>query len=684
MSWIYQQGDVFDPETMLTWVFDETDLERLLDAIEEAGEVVIDLETTGLDEHALTNGPVNGGVAARIAMAAVTVAGKEVSSATEPMTYIVPLSHPEGPWAGRWRDVMRRIAVQVRDHHIPLTNQNVKFDVRWITATTDVSLVPNIEWDTQVGSFLMDEQSSTKLKERAPKVFGIERWDEDMDFRVPGAAERADLFELGKYAGRDTYWTRRLAEFQRSALNLHPLTSAPPMDEDEREHNRLGQLARYLAMPTTASLTSIEERGIALDQDYVDDLRRQAGDRAHELFEELARKYPEMDPEQASFAPTSLWFMEWAQRAVDVGDLEVISLTPKGRPQWNASVLRKLSRKGLDTAAKLLELRDMIKRQEFLRSWTHYATGSGRIHSTYHSASVVTGRLSSSAPNMQQVSKKLRPSFTASPGYVIADIDYSQIELRVAAHVSECIPMIEAYQRGDDLHRLFARRIMQIGENKRAEVSGEFPRTISLEEVTAEERQKAKAANFGLLYGMGPMGFQLYAEDSYGVIMSMEEASRIHEAFFQMWTGLRQWHSRAVAELHRHGQVTSPTGRIRRLPDVYSGVDGLVQAAERAAINTVVQGLASDLMQASAASIGGQLPGHTAVEGARIVGTVHDSIVVEVPEDRWEEVTRECIDRMTNIDQYFKQCFGFSLDVPLAAEAVVGRRWSDDSLGNIE
>src|SRR5699024_9857126 len=147
----------------------------------------------------------------------------------------------------------------------------------------------------------------------------------------------------------------------------------------------------------------------------------------------------------------------------------------------------KQARGGSDIAQTLLDYRNATKRLEFLRSWTEQVTREGRIHSTYNAGSVVTGRLSSSGPNMQQVTKALRPAFVPSPGRVMVDLDYSQIELRVAAFISRSVPMMEAFRRGDDLHRLIAARV-----NNKAP-----------EEVTARERQQGKAANFGLLYGMG-------------------------------------------------------------------------------------------------------------------------------------------------------------------------------------
>ena len=289
-----------------------------------------------------------------------------------------------------------------------------------------------------------------------------------------------------------------------------------------------------------------------------------------------------------------------------------------------------------------------------------------------------------SEPNLQQVSAKLKGSYVPSKGYYLAEIDYSQIELRVAAMVSECVPMIEAFQRGDDLHRLLGQRILQGEENREAERQGREARTILLEDVTPADRQKAKSANFGLLYGMGPEGFQRYAETAYGVEMSLSEAHEVHQTFFDMWVGLTDWHDRQMQFAGRYGYVESPIGRVRRLPNVWSRRPDLSSEAERQAINSPVQGLGSDIMQCAAASIEGRLAGHKPVAGARLVGTVHDSVVIEVQASRWEEVVEECLDRMTEGVVPVLERLGMKFTVPLGAEAAVGVRWGDKSLGVIE
>src|SRR5690606_30990731 len=205
---------------------------------------------------------------------------------------------------------------------------------------------------------------------------------------------------------------------------------------------------------------------------------------------------------------------------------------------------------------------------------------------------------------------------------------------------------------GDDLHKLLARQIVQKRQDsaeRRARELGKpiTPKIITLDDITPEERQAGKSANFGLLYMMGPNGFREYAEDVYDVVLTDEEALSIHQAFFDTWTGMHEWHERQIKRAYDTGQVVSPIGRVRRLNDIYSSNDRLRKHAEKNSVNAPVQGFASDLMQIAAASIQGLIPGHEPVRGVHLVGTVHDSIVGEVEEDRWEEAVQECQHRMT-------------------------------------
>ena len=660
--------DTFDP-SRVTWVLSDGALSSLDAAIAAATEVVLDLETTGLDEWAVRGGPTNGGVAARIVLASLTLPAAGDTTQTD--TWVVPLSHPDSPFVGRWRAVLTHLAETILRLNKPLTNQHVKFDAKWVQALTGVNLSRNIFWCTQVGSHLLDETTSTSLKDRAPATFGVRRWD-DFDLTYPGAAEDVPLFDLGLYAARDTYWTWRLARLQRSVMFLDD-EEAEPYTGEEVTDARLGRLSLWCAMPMVATLTAVEQRGFTLDLDWVEREMAERLEAIQNLGEGLARRYEghpnNPNPAEASWAPTSNWFRAWSELAVEQGDLTVAEETPTGNPRWSKSVLVRQERRGSSVAADLLALRGHIKRAEYLASWAQHAAPDGRIHTTYWAGRVVTGRLSSEGPNMQQVTAVLKPAFVPRrPGLLIAELDYSQIELRVAAMISGCEPMLDGVPSGrGPAPAAGAQRI-----------TGKDPA-----DVTPQERQAGKSANFGLLYGMSPNGFREYAETVYGVSFTEEESLAVHQTYFDTWVGLREWHVAAITRAHQRGEVVSPIGRVRRLPGIND--DGPLQGyAERAAINAPVQGYASDLMQMAAASIEGTLPGSEQVRGARIVATVHDSIVVEVPADGYEAVVAECAGRMIHGLEVPLARMGAGLTVPLTVSVKIGTRWGLSDVAVIE
>ena len=914
----------------ITWVWGKEDLKDLVRAIHASQKVVMDLETTGLDEYAEAGGDTNGGYPARIVLASLTLPSAERAAAgaynwrsfdgEQPMTYLVPLSHPASPLLGSWRRIMAIIGREINRSGKPFVNANIKFDARWVFAQTGVDLSDRIEWDTTVSSQLVDTEARTRLKIRAARDFGIEEWD-DFDLSTPGAAEKVDLIQLGEYAARDTYYTWKIEEEHREQMFL--TGDEEPFDSDDIQMARLGKVATYVSMPTVKTLTKVEQRGFLLDVDWVHAKIEEMDGKRLKACEDILGLYgtapaPAPAKDGVTTAATSKWFQGFVAQAIEAGDLRVTARTDSGNAQWNKAVLIAQQRQGSPAADALLRHRDATKTLEFLRSWLELRDPNNVIHATYNVGFVKTGRLSScvspdtlidmprdmvkypdgvpmrevkagdwvyaydhhcrltlrqvewvgptkvadtvivtfensqgdrrtlqctpdhlvrlhnghycpaeylmkgprgsaaprvlgmvrrqwttsasekdrylvffpnsnsrktppsvapgvrygsksggkskehrwimqrvlgkrlssewdvhhvdgvkvnnspenleymshsdhmrlsvldrrangspdqpypdvftgktdwrpvsiepgpkievwdmtvpedhcfiangitvhnSNPNVQQISARLKPAFIPRPGHVLLDLDYSQVELRVAAFVSRSQPMIEAFRRGDDLHRLLA-----------AKIAGKAP-----EDVTPMERKRAKAGNFGLLYGMSPGGFQSYAATAYDVSLTLAEAQAVHSAFFEMWDGMHQWHERAKRRAYERGYVTSPIGRTQWLSDLYSKSSFKSSHAERNALNSPVQGFGSDLMQMAAASIMGTLPGYPLprVEGAHVVATVHDEICIEVPEDRWQEILIECKRRMEDVNTFLRP-LDCQMDVPIVAGPSAGTRW---------
>lgn len=992
------------PGGPVAWVLTREDLMHMLEAIRTSACVVMDLETTGLDEHAVTGGRSNGGVAGRISMASLTLPqtdGEMLWDGQEPTTYVVPLSHPQSPFLGEWVKVIRLIARTMVKYRSQFVNAHAKFDARWVYAVTSkitpgadgglvwepgVNLMPLISWDTKSSSHLIDETLSTKLKERVPMTFGIDRWD-DHDLSYPGASEDVDFWELGEYACiaegqkvlthlgavpieevttghllwdgvewvshegvifkgtlpvleldngltgtsdhlilteqgdysclgavkagirraaspesaaargglldpdrtyvagetspscggdlrplrkglgkaherpparkvgmrvpvggevrqrpqgtgtqgsvsryeakmhagnadlqasrgqghsvqvlvpggvhsvglagatpselsrgdlrpdrlqrplrageppagglyragaehlaervcgvhgaagcqapslaprqdrqarvsaiagragaeapagaerrggtdqagenhvkvydilnagprsrftvsgvvvsncRDTYWTWRLYRAHLRQLFLDPADPwAEPEDSEEVKDARLGRVAKYVTMPTARSLGMIEQQGIRLDVDWSKEALEERKDLAADRMRELASRF-DLPLSGASTSSASKWFGELTEKAIAEDELRVTSMTRAGNPQWTKHVLKKQARQGSETAQLILDQRDYEKQAQFLTSWLDKVTPMGFIHAVYNSGSTRTGRLSSQEPNMQQVSKKLKRAFIPRDGHLLADLDYSQLELRVAAFVSRCEPMIAAYHAGQDLHALFAADQL----TRRARHTNPAAPMVPIEDVPGDERQKAKAGNFGLLFGQQAFGFRNYADQVYDVDLTEEEAQEVYDGFFRTWEGMHEWHEKVKRDASRRGYAVSPIGRVRNLPNIHDGNEYLRSEAERQAINSPVQGFGSDLMQMAIASILGEMGGMPGVEGAQPVATVHDSVVVEVQEDGWEEIVEQCQERMENLQPFLSK-MECEMDVPLKADAIVGRYWADDSI----
>jgi DNA polymerase I-like protein with 3'-5' exonuclease and polymerase domains len=670
------QNDGNKPKGPVTWVMNDEDFENLLEAIRVCQESVIDLETTGLVEYAWTDGPTNGGVAARVALAALTLPEAthpmgDQWNGVEPTTWVLPLSHPDSPFVGEWRQRLRDVMLAHVETSRPISNVNVKFDARWWFRHTKVDVTHLIAWDPQVSGHVMDELQPRKLKDRAPLVFGIDRWD-DVEFTSPGAAERAPLIDLGSYAARDTYWTWALKVHDLHELYLDGRIEDgdEPVFAEEVQNARFGKLCTWVSMPSVAALTGIEQRGIRLDLEWV----KERSELEYETYRrnmDWMIEVTGMPPRGESIHATANWFKKMMGVVVDKKLMHVAAMTEGGSPQWNKNVVIRQQRQwdGPDETnfpMHLLEARQADKRLSYLRAWQHLATRDGFIHAKYNVGSVVTGRLSSSDPNMQQVTKKLRPAFIPRDGFVIGALDYSQLELRIAAFISRSAPMIQAYLDGKDLHRMLAAKINGITED----------------EVTAELRTQAKAGNFGLLYMMGAKGFREYAENTYGVVLTDKEAVAVYRAFFDQWTGMHEWHLETMSKVARDGYITSPIGRVRRLPGIWSNDDRMVAFAQRAGVNSPVQGFGADLMNMGLASAAGLLPGTTKVKGAYAVNTVHDEGTFEIDERYWQEIVPELQERMTNLNPFLKK-MGCELDVPLVVDATIGTRWALSDVGEM-
>jgi DNA polymerase-1 len=324
--------------------------------------------------------------------------------------------------------------------------------------------------------------------------------------------------------------------------------------------------------------------------------------------------------------------------------------TPTGQPSTNEEALEAIA----DThelPRLILDYRGLAK----LRStYTDKLSGivnprTGRVHTSYHQGSVATGRLSSTDPNLQNIpvrteeGRRIRQAFIAPPGWKVMAADYSQVELRIMAHLSADEGLLRAFREGGDVHRATA-----------AEVFGVAP-----QEVTTNQRRAAKAINFGLMYGMSAFGL------ARALGVDRGEASDYIGRYFTRYPGVRGYMDATREKAHRDGYVETIFGRRLYLENLNSRNHGLRQGAERAAVNAPMQGSAADIIKRAMIAMAGWIDGR---DDVHMLMQVHDELVFEVRDDAVDTVRAAVIERMSGAAE---------LDVPLLVDVGVGANWDE-------
>ena len=308
-----------------------------------------------------------------------------------------------------------------------------------------------------------------------------------------------------------------------------------------------------------------------------------------------------------------------------------------------------------------------IQISHFIDGWINRMWGR-RLFPNFKLHGTVTGRTSCTDPNLQQVPRDpiIRNLVGAPEGWSVVEIDYSQAELRIAAIMSGDETMKRIYQTGGDIHT-----------HTYEMITGE--KVSDDKYIKKEQRKKAKAVNFGFVYGMGWRKFKIYARDNYGVDLTDKEAEQWRERFFQAYHSLPKWHSKQRRIVQSMGQVRSPIGRLRRLPDIYSTDKSKKAEAERQSINSPVQGFGSDLTILGMSEIMGNAqyydPDYVLDKDKFfVIGTVHDATLFEVRND----YLMEFCPRAKHILEHPKaleDVFHFDTDVPIVADVAVGKSW---------
>ena len=410
---------------------------------------------------------------------------------------------------------------------------------------------------------------------------------------------------------------------------------------EKMETAALMPLYRDLELPLEDLLGKLERTGIKIDTERLKSL----SDSFVDEIATLERKAHEAAGKPFMLSsPTQIAELLFKDLA-----LPIIKRTKTG-PSTDSQVLEALSERH-DVPALILEYRTLTKlKNTYLDVLPQLVDSNMRVHTHFNQAVAATGRLSSSDPNLQNIpirtplGRKIRDSFIAEDGCVLVSLDYSQIELRILAHVSKDPVLVDTFMKGEDVHRRTA-----------AEIFG-----LRQDEVSKDQRTAAKSINFGLLYGMGVV--RLARE----LGIKRAEAKLYLDTYFERLGGLREWHATALERAHVDREVRTLLGRRRRLPGLDSKNPAERARSERLAINTPIQGSAADIMKKAMLDADKALMAQ--VPSARILLQVHDELVIEVP----EADAQLCLDvgraAMANT---------FTLDVPLVVDGRYGKSWND-------
>lgn len=637
-SEIVEQGEIPRERGLnYTIVNDQKTLTKCLADLK--GLVSFDIETTGLYPWAKEG--------------AVTAIG----FGTKSNQWLIPFNISGSNWSlDAQQDIVKKI--DKRLGQCTLVMHNGKFDAVWMKVHYDVLWKP--DFDTMLAHYMLDENARHGLKSLTQIYLNAPDYDIDADIKKGNFTYN----DLAEYHALDVYYTRKLYFIFMKELRRDPQTK---------------KLFDKLMMPCSHLFIDVEVRGVYVDVKGFDKAEAYLREEKQKAEDILAKYSTDVNWRSPAQLATLLY---------DELNIPIIDRTAKGAPSTNESVLKRIDH---PIAHALLKYRGHDQQLKmFIDGWKPFLDGS-RLHPSFKLHGTVTGRLSCENPNLQQVPRdpRIRSLITAPPGWVLIEADLSQIELRVAAELAGENTMIHAFMTGVDIHWLTAIREIARGagladlvlSTAKALTGKKLNYSNSIEELLKagpnacqkinsawkEHRKKAKAINFGYLYGMWWKKFKMYARDNYGVDVTDQQAEQSRKAYFELYHRLPAWHKNQKTFARDHGFVRSLNGRKRRLPAAAHSLNQFEQQeAERQAINSPVQSFANDLNLMAAL----QLYEEFGPSKLNIIGTVHDAILFEVKEKYVEEIYNRILEVMAHpklLDE-----FNINLSVPIEAEAEIG------------
>ncbi|MGD0351969.1 MAG: DNA polymerase I [Dehalococcoidia bacterium] len=586
----------------------DRDLDKLISQLLAAKEFAVDLETSAKE------------------VMACELVGISLSL-TPGEAYYIPLGHRGLSQISQLplTQVTARLKPVLEDAKIPKIAQNGKFDMT-VLAEYGIKL-ENLAFDTMLAAYLLGEKS-LGLKALAFNRLGVEMTPiTDLIGKGPKqlSMAMATIEEVADYACADADITLRL----KSVL-----------DTELREEG-LWQLFSEVEMPLVPVLVSMERNGVAIDVELLQDMSHSLGrDMLRleaEIYNSLGHRFNINSPQQMSI--------------VLYEELKLDKPRKTKSSSTKAAMLEEL--KGAHPIIELiLQYRQLAKlKSTYTDAFCALVNPkTGRLHTSFNQTGTTTGRLSSSEPNMQNIpirselGGKIRQAIIAEPGWQLLSADYSQIDLRVLAHISQDPELIATFLRDEDVHTATASRIFNVPEDK----------------VTTEMRRVAKTVNFGVIYGMSDYGLE------QATSFSRQEASGFISAYFEKYPKVREYIENTKTQARELGYVQTVMGRRRYIPELKSPNGQVRQAAERMAINMPVQGTSADIIKIAMVNIHREMEEHNM--RCKMTLQVHDELLFEVPPEETDRM-KELVSRI--MPQALK------LSVPLKIDIKVGKNWAE-------
>lgn len=526
-------------------------------------------------------------------------------------------------------EVLSLLKPILEDESILKVGQNLKYDI-------EVLLNENIQpkgvaFDTMLESYVLNSAGRHDMDSLAQNYLKVETISYE-ELCGKGAKQipfaDVDVDKASEYAAEDADITMQLHEHLWEGLNDVPT---------------LKKIYETIECPLIEVLVEMERNGVKVDKELLLAQSKQIAKKLEKLEQQA---YTLADEEFNLSSPKQLQVILFEKLG-----LPIVSKTPKGQPSTAENVLQELSHE-YELPRLILEHRSLSKLKstytDKLPLVIHPSTG--RIHTSYHQAGTNTGRLSSSDPNLQNIpirtpeGQKIRKAFIADKGKKILAADYSQIELRIMAHLSQDEGLVAAFEKGEDIHQFTASQVFD----------------VPLKDVTAEQRRSSKAINFGLIYGMSAFGLAKQLD------VSREQADRFMQTYFERYPGIQAYMESTREQASKCGYVETISGRRLYLPEINARNGLRRKAAERAAINAPMQGTAADLIKTAMIDI------HRWIQESsldiKMLMQVHDELVFEVAQDAVDEASASIKQKMES---------ALTLSVPLIVEVGIGDNWQE-------